>query len=547
MERKFADIHLHSSLKPFNSRNYPEGSGKTIWDTFDERKSDLHELHPLIRWLSKELAKSSQASLDDCVEAKLGCPFMALYPAERQWFDVRPRHFWVRLFLPPGKYPNLGAAASGFPTGLVRKIMLRIRERKGIDYFNEELLPLMEYTLGQMTSMSRKYPSYSFRIATNYNEFRRYSDSENTICTILTIEGCNCLGNYQNHKIFYKEYAALSRIEASQLRDDFITHIKALKQWNNGMYTPFFITFCHHYNNLLAGHAKSLGRFNLLLDQTPGLNRGINNLGKEVIDLLLSRENGRRILIDTKHMSVQSRMDYHKMVADRKALRDNVPIIQSHSAISGFRTFQDALDANEEEANFDKNTYFSCWKINMCDEEILDIYDSDGLIGIVFHEDRMPGHLVKAKIKDLSRSFHRLQGKKQLSPRQQARYDVIKDKLKMIYVELVWSNIFHIIRLIYNERNEGDGWKIISIGSDYDGMIDPFDGYFSVTDLPSLFNDMMEYIDQHQGPVFYADNLDFHEISNAEISTLMFGKTIEKIMGDICFNNLDCFLSKYFL
>ncbi|MDP4265643.1 MAG: hypothetical protein Q8941_24195, partial [Bacteroidota bacterium] len=38
------------------------------------------------------------------------------------------------------------------------------------------------------------------------------------------------------------------------------------------------------------------------------------------------------------------------------------------------------------------------------------------------------------------------------------------------------------------------GWRIVCIGSDYDGMIDPFDGYFSVSDLPTLFNDMTEYI-----------------------------------------------------
>jgi|GEM_PF-4250538 len=34
MEFKFADIHVHPSLKPYNNKDYPEGKEKTIWDKF---------------------------------------------------------------------------------------------------------------------------------------------------------------------------------------------------------------------------------------------------------------------------------------------------------------------------------------------------------------------------------------------------------------------------------------------------------------------------------------------------------------------------------
>jgi microsomal dipeptidase-like Zn-dependent dipeptidase len=549
MERKFADIHTHPILKPFNNRNYPEGYGKTIWDNFDERKKDLKKLSFIIKWMARELAKASQANLDACVEAKLVCPFLALYPVERQWFDVRPNYSWIRFILPKRKYHYLGSAASGFPAEYVKKIMSRIKEREGIDYFNEELLPLLHYTLDQTKTNSKNYPYYSFRIATNYEEFDMYTKSDNIICGIITIEGGNSLGNYQSHSIFYKEFEDLSRIEQDQLREDFIRNIDALKAWKDGSYTPFFISFCHHFNNLLAGHSKSLGNFKLLLDQEPGLNKEINKMGFEIIKHLLSRENGRRILIDTKHMSVQSRMDYHSFVKEVNKSEDpkeKIPIIQSHAAISGWASLKKAI-SQDEDNNIDENTYFSRWKVNLEDDEILDIYDSDGIIGIVFHEDRMPGGSLKSRIKKINLFYHYLNRKELLSARQQRIYDRKKEKLKMIYIELLWSNIFHIIKLIHDKRDKAeDGWKIISIGSDYDGMIDPFDGYSSVRDLPKLFSEMMEYIDNDKGPIYFGDKGTIHKFHRNEIETLMFGKKIEDILSDICFNNVKTFLSKYF-
>jgi microsomal dipeptidase-like Zn-dependent dipeptidase len=563
MEFKYADIHVHSSLKPFNSRNYPKGAGKTIWDKFDERKKDLKKLGFIIRNMSKELAKSSQANLDVCVDANLVCPFLALYPVERQWFDVRLRFnphgrlfpelkkILIRLLLPKKNYPHLGAAFSGFPREFVKKIMVRIEKGDGINYFREELLPQMEYTLNQRYIKSRIHPQYSFRIATNYKKFKKYTSSPNHICGILTVEGMSSLGNYRSHNVFYKEYKNLDAYEKYHIRKDFIKNISALKSWEGGKYTPFFISFCHHFNNLLAGHARSLSAFGGLLDQEPGINKGFNKLGKEVLELLLSRENGRRILIDTKHMSLESRFYYHSFVKQRRKQNDFIPIIQSHSAINGLESFRQAMDYNEEKKDFNDGAYFSRWKMNLNDEEILDVYDSDGIIGIVFHEDKMPGGLVRARTRELSKWYHKLQKKDYLSDTRQAVYDEAKEKLKLIYVELLWSTIFHIIRLINTKRRNSkgkraNGWKIISIGSDYDGMIDPFDGYFSVSDLPSLFNDMMEYIDNDKGPVFYAVNGQIRKFQKADIRKLLFGKTIKDVLRDVCFNNVDKFLSKYF-
>ena len=566
MERKFADIHVHPTLKPFNNRKYPNKDGvvQTLWDKFDERTEDLNKLPRFVRKKVKVLAKASQANLDACVVAKLVCPFISLYPVERQWFDVRlkfdPHGRFIpemiklvkRIFLPKKIYPHLGAALSGFPTEFVKKIMQRIEKNEGIDYFNKELLPQIDYTLDQMKSISKDYKDWSFKIATDYKEFHDFTNEDKTICSILTIEGGNSLGNYNSHNIFYKEYKDLNPIEKYYLKRDFINNVTALKSWKGGRYTPFFISFCHHFNNLLAGHSRSLAAFGGLLNQEPGLNRGFNKLGKKILKLLLSRDSGRRILIDTKHMSIYSRFYYHQLVRERREKSgDSIPIIQSHAAINGLESFLKALDCDEDKKGFDDNAYFSQWKMNLNDEEILDIYDSDGIIGIVFHEDKMPGGKVKAQTKELSDRFHKLQEIKIRSAQQQKEYVEITNGLKPIYMQLIWSNIFHIIRLIYENRvddkgNPANGWKIISIGSDYDGMIDPFDGYFSVSDLPTLFDEMIDYINTGKGIIHYAENGKSCDFQIQQIDKLMFGKKIEDILGDICFKNVDNFLKKYF-
>jgi hypothetical protein len=511
----------------------------------------------------EELAKSSQANLDTCIDANLVCPFLALYPNERQWFNPHPRKLIPKLIfgiiISPRKYHHLGAAATGFPAEKVKKIMARIKKGKGIDYFNEELLPLMEYTICQMNVNSQNYPGYSFKVATNYKEFKQYTDSDKIICGILTIEGGNALGNYMCHNTFTKEFAELESIEKKLLEKSFIDNVKKIKSWRDGRYTPFFISFCHHFNNLLAGHSRSLtpGKkwilpgFRDLFNQEPGLDEGFNELGEKILDKLLEQgEKCRRILIDTKHMSIKSRMYYHYLVKERREKGDKIPIIQSHAAINGWSSFCEA-DKQLENKNIDKNAYFSRWKINMNDEEILDIYDSDGIIGFVFHEGRMPGGKINARTKKLRKRYNKLKKKENKSARQQKKFDETTDKLKPIYNKLIWSNIFHIVRLIHKNRTDengepANGWKIISIGSDYDGLVDPFNTYFSVSDLQTLFNDMVDYINNQKEPVYFAENGKEYELTKVWINKLMFGKTIEELVSDICFNNVANFLKKYF-
>ncbi len=577
MIQKFADIHVHSTLKPFNNCHVENKCPKpfdtckkaetcpTLWEELPlygpNNPDPFKKVNPIIR-SQIDIFRKSQANLDQCVKANLRCAFLGLYPAERKFFDAREicvLDLFIKIILPKWARKYVGAAVTGFPVWKVKKIIERIEHDAGIDYFNEEFLKLIKYVVKQQDVQSPTN-QYKFKIATDYEDFENYTEQEKKIITgILTVEGVSSLGNYRYHKIFDKTYSKLTPIEKAELAIDFEANIKTTKNLNKLLntrrnYTPFFISFSHHFNNLLAGHSKSLASsFSLLLNQKPGMDAPFNRLGFKVLHLLLSRENGRRILIDTKHMSILSRRQYHCFVKKRRLKGDNIPIICSHSAVNGLESFKKAGELEKKKCT-NKKSYFSSAALNLNDEEILDIYDSDGLIGIVLHEDRMPGDDVKRELKKykpckilvLIRELFNIK-----SPKADKR-------LRSIYIRLIWSNIFHIIRLISKKRldNRGqkaNGWKILSLGSDFDGTMNPFDTYETAEDFPRLAEDMIAYLINNKNPrlhkdypIYYADKGERKPFARTDIINLSFGGTPTSLVIDIFWNNTSKFLKKYF-
>lgn len=561
MSQKFVDIHVHSTLKPFNNCK-DDGTYPTLWEKLPQYKNKktedpFEQLHPRIKDFIKEIARVSQANLDECVPANLRCAFLGLYPAERKFFDTREIFLLsslIRIILPKKKRKYLGAAITGFPVSKVEGIIERIESNRGIDYFNGEYLKLIKYVVGQQSVGSPTHP-YEFKIATDYDEFKNFTENgKKIIAGILTVEGVNSLGNYRYHKIFDKTYSDLLPIEKEELECDFEENIKKTKNLKKFLnterdYTPFFISFSHHFNNLLAGHSKSLScAFSLLLNQKAGMNDPFNMLGLRVLNLLLSKENGRRILIDTKHMSILSRRQYHCIVKKRRLKKDFIPIICSHSAVNGLESFKKARELDKK-LFINKNSYFKREALNLNDEEILDIFDSDGLIGIVLHEDRMPGGVVKREAKKYKKILEEYNEEKSKVTKKEA--DEAGEKLRLIYIRLIWSNIFHIIRLISNKRMENggqpaNGWKIISLGSDYDGTMNPFDTFETVKSFPELANKMIDYLKNTTYPVYYADKGERKEFARSKIEELSFGRKPEELVNDIFWNNTGHFLKKYF-
>ncbi|MBL4756051.1 MAG: membrane dipeptidase [Flavobacteriales bacterium] len=249
-----------------------------------------------------------------------------------------------------------------------------------------------------------------------------------------------------------------------------IKNIGEVKQWEH---PPFFITFAHHFWNQLCGQAATLPPpTRITCNQNKGLNTGFTNLGWRVLKELLSKDNGKRMLIDTRHMSAQSRLEYYNFIQQHNADNpdDNIPIISSHSAVNGFSTLR-ASNHVPDNMKKKRKTPFCAWSLNISDEEVRVIHDSGGIIGIILDKGRHSGI-------DVLKSIEKIHN---------------PDEKKQAFLKLILDNIFQYIQAV----NKKSAWDVLTLGTDFDGVITHFDFYEDMSKMPDLKNDLTAYLKHH--------------------------------------------------
>ena len=169
--------------------------------------------------------------------------------------------------------------------------------------------------------------------------------------------------------------------------------------------------------------------------------------------------------------------------------------------------------------------------INLYHEDIVEIFKSDGLIGLAPHEGRMPGNDAKKEFKDLARQIGWQNNNHQALLRQQ----------RDAYVRLYLANIFQVIFSI----GKKEAWEHVCIGSDYDGIMDPFDRYPQADDFNILLGDIMLFLKNPTSLRIY-DGSYPKTLDAADIKKMMYGYSPRQIADKIAFENIDLFLSKYF-
>ena len=78
---------------------------------------------------------------------------------------------------------------------------------------------------------------------------------------------------------------------------------------NHPKYRFLYLTLIHATRNYCGTHAYAIKMLKGTNKFKPG-GEGLTDLGKELIDLAYDEEKGKRILIDIKHMSLVSRLDF---------------------------------------------------------------------------------------------------------------------------------------------------------------------------------------------------------------------------------------------
>ena len=344
-------------------------------------------------------------------------------------------------------------------------------------------------------------------VARNLEELDEKLESTEDVVFVLTIEGAYVFSIGPDGK----------RVSENDIfeRIDLLQHLE---------HPIMFITLAHHFDNGLCGHAHSIpDSAGLVMDQDLRLNEGFErsgDLGLRVARAMLSLDEqlhdtgGRRILLDCKHMSAQTRKEYYdeivrpynaarrKRDASYQAEHPEIPVFLSHAAYSGTATLDELITRAPLENDHYHSPPYYAWNINVCDEDMRVVHETRGVVGLVFDQ-RVCGVPPKQKVPN------------------------------EFWADLVMRHIFAMVDVIMDDDRldaveKKRVWDCIAIGSDYDGLIDPLSRYPTAMALPRFADDLRATLDRYKHTRFIS-----------EIG-------VEVLVDKICYQNLWDFSRRHF-
>jgi hypothetical protein len=306
-------------------------------------------------------------------------------------------------------------------------------------------------------------------------------EDENCINILMTIEGAhvfNCGLQLEGRPV--ADWAEVQK------------NVKEVKNWE---FRPIFITLAHHFDNELCGFAKSFeGGVADIMQQNADPDVGITTAGYAVIKTMLKntaekKGQSNRILVDVKHMNVKSRYEYYAFLKEEHP-EENIPVVVSHGAING------KLDPK---TNKFRSRGFNDADINFFYEELVIIQQSGGIFGLQLDERRIYDAEVKNDVFKHAEETMTKYGKKNL--RKNAYF--------------IWRQIERMGE--YLDQEGYKAWDIQALGTDYDGIINPLNGWWTSKELKDLeaylVHHAKDFLKTHRG-----HNLrQFNQLSAEEI------------------------------
>lgn len=473
----YIDFHCHPAMKPFgksfkrnkviNSKN--QNSKKSIW--YYDPPTLLDKLFNFVLGLTK----FSQANFTSLAKGDVQIICASLYPIEKWFFENKIKNEFIQDL------------TANFATGVGKKRVDAVQAMT--DYFKDLEMEYDFYKQLDGRIFKLRQGTFRYKLVRNYKDIKKYTEDStmkvNTICVVLSIEGMHVLHN---------------NINSAPDKASIMANIQKIKKWER---PPFFVTVAHHFWNHFCGHARSFTSLvRKKVDQSEGLYRGFTKLGEEVVHSLLDDSNGKRILIDIKHMSVESRKDYYALLKSDPKYKD-VPIIVSHGACNGMISFADRTASGSSVAKTFKRA-----NINFFNEELIRIVKSKGIFALQLDERRVANKKTLKKTKN----------------------SILRNKIMHYRSKLLWNQIQHFLEVLDNEGRFA--WDYIALGSDFDGIIDPLNAFWTAEELPYL----ADFLERHA----------FNFMSKAKLKVKKNIIDADEIVSRVMSTNGKRFLEKYF-
>ncbi|MFD2200055.1 membrane dipeptidase [Shivajiella indica] len=365
MEKLF-DAHLHPTLKNhFSDSDNPTSP----WDSilYKELTAGFRALS-LIKCLIRPFLENtivSQSSLEQLIKGNYRIVMVALFFPDRDLMKAITSNSAFMDIIEKGKFGKF----------LNRERFDYLKNTgNGFSVLKEDI-DLLQSESGGKGKVNFLQKGDSFTIS-----------QEKTLDLVFTIEGLHCLRT------------DLDEVNQENIFQDIKGNLLSLQQ--QVFISSINLTHIDNSNNIFSNQAYAMdGLRNSGMDDRflRPVGKGLTELGKRTVDLLEERE----VLTDIKHMSWVARRELYEY---RKEKEIHSPIVCTHAGFTGI-WFQHATEKFTDyilgtvknglqyELKLGKPVFsnahrvfdqvcFNPSTINLFNEDIIEIYNSDGLIGI---------------------------------------------------------------------------------------------------------------------------------------------------------------------
>lgn len=475
----FFDFHVHPALKSFFSEDSPTTQKLSPWVRISK-----DSIPPVMRWCTEfPYIIQTQANLSQLLVNDLNLVCVALYIPERMFLDndlieagTRSR---MRVFLQRHKVDTI---LQGNPYELL---------------VTDDLETLLHPEKFGVTDRKIK-PIFK---ATDYQ-----AGDDKTLHLVFTLEGCHVLSNQLG---IYNKDQILQNLEDLRKRVSLLS-----------------INLTHIEQSPICNHAFGMQFINDDAFKPTG-----NGISPDGVDIIRSCYE-HNIMVDIKHMSLSARLQLYRL-RSRGTLGANLPpIVATHVGFTGLSVNQ-IPDYVYDYERPSRKQYTRLWQgkpvlyggqsprpafnassINLYDDDILQILQSGGMIGLSLDK-RILGYQEYDKQADepycLEEEYVSYAEENLFLPARsgasigrafpddrcmtwQEIYEApeVTPALSDYHLEYFMAHVLHLIRVAQqNNYDVMEALKQVCIGSDMDGMINPITTCLTYDDIYYLKQDFV--------------------------------------------------------
>jgi microsomal dipeptidase-like Zn-dependent dipeptidase len=386
--------------------------------------------------------------------------------------------------------------------GIVNKGKINLIDKTQLAYLTAgtHAYELITEELRWLTRAVPPIPGAAVKIIQRSSDFNEAD--QNTVFGVIIVEGLHC---------FFDDPNSVNAKEKFTKNFNEFTTVNTVVSMN----------ICHMQQNQFCNHAYGIQLFNPAFFYPTG--QGITNWGNEVINMMVSK----KILVDVKHMSLKARLDLYRMFKLPSTQPAYVqPLICTHAGTTGlpiidrvkyiYKVPEDKGPVYEllhlkPKSKFYADVYHNASSINLYDEDIENIFLSEGIIGLSFDQ-RILGFaddggqtsvIVPHDLEYISHQeseffFGPTPGNLNVWPADNNVWasedldDLDKSLYPNMHRKFLINNILHILWVASKNKLIGiqKAAKQICIGTDFDGLINAIDCCKNADGLQKLKDDM---------------------------------------------------------